>query len=269
LLRAPSMRDVVDNAVPETCHRVIASVFDGDAEPLYEAILDRDADEFVRSCMCQTLAMLAVAGKIPREDAREFLRRCFSSFQAEQWREGSASISSETCYVWSGWQGAIALLGLEELVPLVKEAFEREFIDPRWLAFHHFEKDLRQAREPGFRLSEDYSTFDDAIGEFSQWYGFSAQAVEDRSRARAPAAERDAQQHHLLVHLSADERAMVASMLPGERKAFMAKLERVLNDEEPVWQEQAINPHRHVGRNDPCPCGSGAKFKKCCLRNAA
>lgn len=22
---------------------------------------------------------------------------------------------------------------------------------------------------------------------------------------------------------------------------------------------------RHVGRNDPCPCGSGKKFKKCCL----
>jgi uncharacterized protein len=25
-----------------------------------------------------------------------------------------------------------------------------------------------------------------------------------------------------------------------------------------------INPYRHVGRNDPCPCGSGKKFKKCC-----
>ena len=22
---------------------------------------------------------------------------------------------------------------------------------------------------------------------------------------------------------------------------------------------------RNVGRNDPCPCGSGRKFKKCCL----
>ncbi|MBN8944495.1 MAG: SEC-C domain-containing protein [Rhizobiales bacterium] len=22
---------------------------------------------------------------------------------------------------------------------------------------------------------------------------------------------------------------------------------------------------RHVGRNDPCPCGSGKKAKKCCL----
>ena len=24
-----------------------------------------------------------------------------------------------------------------------------------------------------------------------------------------------------------------------------------------------------VGRNDPCPCGSGLKHKKCCLRDAA
>ncbi len=24
-----------------------------------------------------------------------------------------------------------------------------------------------------------------------------------------------------------------------------------------------------VGRNDPCPCGSGKKFKKCCLETAA
>lgn len=26
-----------------------------------------------------------------------------------------------------------------------------------------------------------------------------------------------------------------------------------------------IARHTHVGRNDPCPCGSGKKFKKCCL----
>ena len=28
----------------------------------------------------------------------------------------------------------------------------------------------------------------------------------------------------------------------------------------------AINLFKAVGRNDPCPCGSGRKFKKCCLR---
>jgi hypothetical protein len=26
------------------------------------------------------------------------------------------------------------------------------------------------------------------------------------------------------------------------------------------------NPHAGVGRNDPCPCGSGSKYKKCCLK---
>lgn len=29
--------------------------------------------------------------------------------------------------------------------------------------------------------------------------------------------------------------------------------------------EPVRNPWRHVGRNDPCPCGSGKKAKKCCL----
>src|ERR1700693_1982851 len=29
--------------------------------------------------------------------------------------------------------------------------------------------------------------------------------------------------------------------------------------------QQAVAPkHAAVGRNDPCPCGSGKKYKKCC-----
>ncbi len=30
-------------------------------------------------------------------------------------------------------------------------------------------------------------------------------------------------------------------------------------------QMPVYNRLRDVGRNDPCPCGSGQKFKKCCL----
>ncbi|TQV75628.1 UPF0149 family protein [Aliikangiella marina] len=29
--------------------------------------------------------------------------------------------------------------------------------------------------------------------------------------------------------------------------------------------ESSINQLKNIGRNDPCPCGSGKKFKKCCL----
>ena len=33
------------------------------------------------------------------------------------------------------------------------------------------------------------------------------------------------------------------------------------------WElsQPVTNPLRGVGRNDPCPCGSGRKYKKCCL----
>lgn len=33
----------------------------------------------------------------------------------------------------------------------------------------------------------------------------------------------------------------------------------------PPTNEQMIRRPPRVGRNDSCPCGSGLKFKKCCL----
>lgn len=35
----------------------------------------------------------------------------------------------------------------------------------------------------------------------------------------------------------------------------------------PPTQAQLVR--RRVGRNDPCPCGSGKKVKRCCYRNSA
>jgi SEC-C motif-containing protein len=32
--------------------------------------------------------------------------------------------------------------------------------------------------------------------------------------------------------------------------------------------ESMAAPNVHVGRNDPCPCGSGKKYKKCCAAAA-
>ena len=44
----------------------------------------------------------------------------------------------------------------------------------------------------------------------------------------------------------------------AEQEMVRAELDRLAG---PV-----VNPYRDVGRNDPCPCGSGKKFKKCCGR---
>ncbi|KAA8602020.1 MULTISPECIES: YecA family protein [Vibrio] len=33
-------------------------------------------------------------------------------------------------------------------------------------------------------------------------------------------------------------------------------------------KSQSVNPFKGIGRNDPCPCESGKKFKQCCGKNS-
>ena len=44
------------------------------------------------------------------------------------------------------------------------------------------------------------------------------------------------------------------------------------NTRKRLYKEQknsgTIRKEKKIGRNDPCPCGSGKKYKKCCGRNA-
>jgi hypothetical protein len=218
LLRCPEddLDYALGDAITDTSARVMAGVFDGDPQPLYDVILDPQANQFVRSEMCQALAMVALQGGLPRPEAARFLETCFTELKPER-----------DCFVWDGWQTAVAALGLAELRPQVKQAFERESIDPSWLSYHHFEEDLNATLEcpqaPSWFL-ERHAPFGDLFDEFSDW-GFQS--------------ERELQKERYAVH-----------------------------DELSLWgvgEGQAFNRYRNVGRNDPCPCGSGKKFKKCCL----
>jgi len=207
----------ISGAIPETVHRVMAAVFDGDPQPLYDVILKQEADEFVRSRMLETVAMLTVREQIAREEASRFLHDCFGKLQSDA---GS--------FVWNGWQSAIAMLALEEMTPLVKQAFDEEWIDPYITNFKYFQQDLRFAVEQsaaGRGPEEEYTLFGDTIEELQTWYGFSPERETTRKRRTITSD---------VVHWNVD-------------------------------RGQAINPFRDVGRNDPCPCGSGKKFKKCCL----
>jgi preprotein translocase subunit SecA len=43
---------------------------------------------------------------------------------------------------------------------------------------------------------------------------------------------------------------------------------RKVKPDEGSDKKTAIGSEKRVGRNDPCPCGSGKKYKKCCGREA-
>lgn len=50
------------------------------------------------------------------------------------------------------------------------------------------------------------------------------------------------------------------------REAFEVRRKAALKRSEQTGNKVEIRETRRIGRNDPCPCGSGSKFKKCCGR---
>lgn len=222
LLRCPSDRldRLLGWSTTETAHRVMAAVFDGDPAPIYNIILDTEVDEYVRSRMCETLAMLVREGRLDRDEVAAFLRDCWINLQPR-----------ECCYVWYGWQSAIAMLGLAELKDMVREAFDRDLIDSGWLEYDDFEHDLTLAlldsAEPSAR-DREYTLFGDTIEELSTWHCFSQERDRERERVR-----------------NMPTLPPLPSLMP------------------------ATNSLRGMGRNDPCPCGSGRKYKQCCRDGAA
>lgn len=53
--------------------------------------------------------------------------------------------------------------------------------------------------------------------------------------------------------------------LPPDRYGYLDDPVAALEWTREGFGEPQRNPFKDVGRNDPCPCGSGQKFKKCCL----
>jgi hypothetical protein len=54
--------------------------------------------------------------------------------------------------------------------------------------------------------------------------------------------------------------------LQREKRRLVQHFDEDDQDEEYEEYEEEEPTKKRVGRNDPCPCGSGKKFKKCCLR---
>jgi hypothetical protein len=214
-LRLPdeALAPVLGDAITVTVHRVMAAVFDGDPDPIYGIIHDSNADEFIRSRMVQTVAMLTLNGTLSRPQSTAFLRDCYDALEPRS-----------DNYVWSGWLDALAWLGLAELEPLARQAFARGSIDPSWLTLKDFQRDLQYAvahpDAPVLHPDGELTAFGDTIAELEHWSGFQPKTESDDLEAWSPSPLSDAPKR---------------------------------------------NPFRDVGRNDPCPCGSGKKFKKCCL----
>jgi hypothetical protein len=133
--------------------------------------------------------------------------------------------------VWIGWVMAVTHLGYEDFAEVAEDVIDR-FIDPAFMRLEDFCRDLRRTLDDPERMAgfefDRLRPFEGAIERLSQWYYFTEEYQKDQAR------------------LAADQAAR-------ERLA------------ESNTGQPYLNHQRKLGRNDPCPCGSGKKYKKCCL----
>jgi SEC-C motif len=234
LLRLPD--DTLDELLGEEYVTIVPQIaigaFDGDAEALYDLVCDAEAPEFVRMPMFGAIAYLTWLGRIPPATTRGFLYR----FDADR-------VIPAGDIGWNGWETAIELLGWQEFVPLVEAAYADDRLETGMSDLQHFKKGLAAAAAAApdddrrFKV-QDFGYIEDVL----ETIVFPALLLGARDDALADDLDYD------LDELLIDE--------PDEA------------EEMPQWTQGEAprrNPMRHVGRNDPCPCGSGKKYKRCCL----
>jgi hypothetical protein len=204
----------IGDAITVNMHKIIISVYDGNAAGLYEVIDNHHADVYARSAVFDAWTYLVAVGKIERLEAERYLVNCFHSLQPQ----------SES-YVWTSWLRAIAILGYSNLRPLAERAIKDNLPESRSMDMKDFNRIINEASsnkdQMSFLHKQHLFPFSDTIGSLSTWHGFSE--------------EYDLKQ-----------RKQQAQIRMGD-----------------IGNVQTS--HHKVGRNDPCPCGSGIKFKKCCL----
>jgi ribosomal protein L7/L12 len=70
------------------------------------------------------------------------------------------------------------------------------------------------------------------------------------------------------AHLRAEAAHLVeeVNLLQAERAYLEGERDRLIAEQRRLRVPPQVPKRRKVGRNDPCPCGSGKKYKKCCGR---
>jgi hypothetical protein len=127
-------------------------------------------------------------------------------------------------HAWNGLVCAVADLPAPELLEDVRQAYAEDLVDPGFANLEGIERNL--AAPPPWKR-EQYTIITDAIAEMEWWASFDPK---ERRPKKVPDLE--------IPPLSAG---------PVDYAA-----------------PEPVRGGPKIGRNDPCPCGSGKKYKKCC-----
>ncbi|VFM96158.1 MAG: SEC-C motif-containing protein [Candidatus Kentron sp. G] len=234
--------------------RVLASVHNGDMNPLKALIENEDADEFVRSVVIETLTILVAIGEQTRENVIGYFKELFNGKLERN--------KSKNSILWGTLIIESARLYPEELYDDIKAAFDDDLVGGFFVTLEGVDDYLADGKEAvldELREDKSISLIDDAIEEMKEWSCF---RTPEENRERAEEIEEIVGMMAAKLFSEAKKRSRQSAGLSssGAEQRSPQPVHRTRNSYIPY-----VRQTKKVGRNDPCPCGSGKKYKKCCL----
>ncbi|HOW67800.1 MAG TPA: DUF1186 domain-containing protein [Candidatus Paceibacterota bacterium] len=232
--------DLTGDMITERGAAVLTSVCGGDPAPLLRLAHDESVNEFVRGQAIDGLLVQGIWGERPRDAVIAELRGLFATLP----KPGDPR-------VWAQWVSAVNDFDALELLPEVRQAYADKLVDEGVIGLEDIDPAVPRkprgytppTREEEYRWFCERNIPIDAIAECSSWFCYI-----DENEVVKPLDDAD--------HDNKDRPDVTFDLPPAEIPAIPSL---------PAYTppKPYIAPLK-MGRNDPCPCGSGKKFKKCC-----
>ncbi len=208
--------DLAGDVLIEDGPLLLASICDGDINPIKTIAANEDAHPLIRNSALASIAVLYLWGERTREEVIAYYRSLFNG--------GLPQPGNTT--VWAGLVTCCYHIQAQELANEVRNAYVNQLVINDALPYSEMEAGLmggrRHMTERFVRRYRPIESTADAIA----WWRCFKMGKKDKP-APKPATETEN-----------------AESTPAKTENPYAKM--------------------NVGRNDPCPCGSGRKYKKCC-----
>lgn len=245
-LPSDGAHDLYGDAITQDFGRILAVLASDSPERIEELIANRSLDEYVRWEAAHTYLYWVRDGRWTREQAVEKLRQHLR-----------ATIANEEVELISPLVCELESYAPREAIEEIRQAYRLELVDESMIDMDSIEQSLEDGDSRWQKTLEfcQPTGIQDSVEEFRKWYCF-----RDRDADNEESAE------DFINPVPAPARFLDDGPFP---------LADDLDDQFDDWGEDIPDTppttfrhtEAHVGRNSPCPCGSGKKFKKCCGAN--
>jgi hypothetical protein len=222
--------ELAGDVVTQDLSSIMASVSDGDPRGMMALVEYEQANDWVRGAALDGLVTLVASGLQPRGEIMAYFARLFHSLD----RKPSA--------VWDGLASACADLCPVEVVEDIRQAYEEGLVDPWCIRWKEIPEAVKKGKEACLEEVRHHRKLITTVVDHMKWW-----ACFDRDKDKGIEQGEE----------SEDGRYF----LSDDMNSFFPPLGQGLDIPEPFHRTEP-----KVGRNEPCPCGSGKKYKRCCGR---